>query len=155
MGKAEPAELVRLLRQQVLRIRTGILLLPLGMLGHELELAARLDVEALDWRGWKLKQLDPHDRYLGLSYDRVVRDLRQIVEDISIPGTPLWIYNTDLFLSALRYSERQRFWTFLYSTFKQRRGLLFSLPMEATNLLPMEERRAWEREKRLAQWEGA
>lgn len=154
MSETEPANLVQLLQRPILRIRTGIVLLPLVMLGREPELAARLAIEAVDWREWKLNRLSSDSNHLGLTSETVLRDLREIVEDVNLAGNCLWIYNVDLALSALRYGERLRFWDFLYSTFKQRRGVLLSLPTRASNLLPTEERIAWERDERLARWEG-
>lgn len=155
MSRMDPAQLAQLLRQRILRVRTGIMLLPTDMLGHEPELAARLDVGAVDWREWKLDRLSPDSRYLGLSSEVVLRDLQSIVEDAELVGTCLWIYNADLLLAGLRYDERLRFWNFLYSTFKPHRGLLLSLSTEASNLLPMEDRKTWENDERLAIWEGA
>jgi hypothetical protein len=155
MSRTDPSRLARLLRQRVLRARTGIVLLPLDMLGHEPELAARLDIGTVDWREWKLNRLRSDSRYLGLSSEIVLRDLQNIVEDVDLIGNCLWIYNADLLLAALRYDERLRFWTFLHSTFKPHRGLLFSLSTQASNLLPMEERKTWEKDERLAIWEGA
>ncbi len=150
----KPADLVELLCGETLRIRTGILLLPLNLLGDEPELAARLGIEAVDWRGWKLKRLESNSRFLGLSGETVLKDLQEIVDDIDLAGNCLWIYNADLFLSALCYDERRYLWDFLFSTFKQHRGLLLSLPAQALGLLPMQKRRAWEDDNRLAKWEG-
>lgn len=155
MSETELASLVQLLQRPILRIRTGIVLLPLVMLGRERELAARLAIEAVDWRDWKLNHLSSDSNHLGLSSETVLRDMREIAEDVGIAGDCLWIYNVDLALSALRYDERLRVWDFLFSTFKQGRGLLFSLPTQASSLLPTEERIAWETDERLARWEGA
>ncbi len=155
MSKTQPVSLVRTLQQPILRIRTGIVLLPLDMIGREPELAARLAIEAVDWREWKLARLRSSSRYLGLSSETVLRDFQEIVDDVDLAGNCLWIYNADLPLSGLRHDERLRLWTFLYSNFKQRRGLLFSLPARASNLLSLEERGAWESDNRLARWEGA
>ncbi len=155
MTRVDPADLARLLEQPTLRIRTGILLVPLNALGSESELAARLGVEAVDFREWKLTRAGTNSRYLGLSAETILRDLQEVVEDVDLGGTCLWIHNMDLFLSALRYDERLRTWAALFSTFKQRRGLLFSMPAQALNLLPATERGTWERDERLATWEGA
>lgn len=155
MTEVDATELIRLLQQPILRIRTGILLVPVGVLGSEPELAARFGVEAVDWQAWKLTRVAPNSRYLGLSGETALRDLRELVEDVDLVGNCLWIYNIDLLLSALRYDERMRAWSALFSTFKQRRGLLFSLPVRAVNLLSATERRAWECDGRLARWEGA
>jgi hypothetical protein len=127
----------------------------MNLVGHEPELAARLSVGKVDWQEWKLRQLGPDSRYLGLSYEGLVRDLTQMTEDDNISGACLWVYNADLFLSALRYEERQHMWTFLHSTFRPSKGLIVSLPVDATNLLPPEERLTWARDERLAAWEGA
>ncbi len=155
MVKASPAALAGLLQRPILRLRTGILLLPSNMVGHEPELAARLGLGKVDWREWKLRQLGPDSRYLGLSHEGIVRDLGQMAEDGNISGTCLWVYNADLFVSALRYEERRYLWSFLHSTFRPPRGVMVSLPAEATNLLAPEERMAWARDERLAEWEGA
>lgn len=138
-----------------MRIRTGILLVPLSALGSERDLAARLGIQAVDFREWKLARARPHSRYLGLSGETILQDLQEIVEDVDLGGNCLWVYNMDLLLSALRYDERLRIWAALFSAFKRRRGLLFSLPAQAFNLLPATERGTWERDERLATWEGA
>ena len=155
MTKVEPADLVRLLEQPTLRIRTGVLLVPLSALGSERELAARLGIEAVDFREWKLARIRHGSRFLGLSRETILQDLRELAEDVDLGGNCLWVHNMDLLLSALRYDERVRAWATLFSTFKQRRGLLFSLPAQAFNLLPATERGAWENDERLATWEGA
>lgn len=154
MTRVDLADLVQLLRGPTLRVRTGILLVPSASLGNEPELAARVGVEAVDWRARKLTRVGSDSRYLGLSSETVMRDLQELVDDVDLGGNCLLIYDMDLILSALRYDERLRTWAALFSTFKQRRGLLFSLPARATNLLPVTERRAWEKDGRLAIWEG-
>ena len=155
MNETEPVNLVRLLQRPILRIRTGVVLLPLAMLGRERDLAAQVAIEAVDWRQWKLNHLSSDSSHLGLSTETVLRDLGRIVDDVDVAGGCLWIYNADLALSGLRYDERLRLWAFLYSTFKQGQGLLLSLPAGAFNLLPTGARIAWERDERLARWEGA
>lgn len=153
MVDAEPEELVRLLQRPVLRIRTGVVLLPLGLLGREPELAVRLGVQAVDWRDRKLKKLSPESRYLALSSEKLLEDLREVVEDASLPGRCLWVYNADLLVSALRYEERERFWSFLRLNFRQFRGLLLSLPTGAMHLFSSAERESWQQDNRLAEWE--
>lgn len=153
MSEMDPVSLVQLLQRPVLRIRTGIVLLPIAMLGHERELAARLAIEVVDWRTWKLDSLRSDSNHLGLTSETILKDMREIVEDVTFPGNCLWIFNADLALSALCYNERLRFWDFLYSTFKSHRGLLFSLPAQASNLLPTENRTIWENNERLTRWE--
>ncbi len=153
MVDTEPEELVRLLQRPVLRIRTGVVLLPAGLLGREPELATRLGLQAVDWRDRKLKKLSPESRYLALSSEKLLEDLREIVEDSSLPGSCLWVYNADLLLSALQYGERERFWSFLRLNFKQFRGLLLSLPERATHLFSSVERDSWHQDNRLAEWE--
>ena len=155
MTRVEPADLVRLLEQPILRIRTGILLVPSSALGSERDLAARLGIEAVDIREWKLARARPGSRFLGLSRETILQDLQEMVEDMDLGGNCLWVHNMDLLFSALRYGERLRAWATLFSTFKQRRGLLFSLPAQAFNLLPATERGTWEKDERLATWEGA
>jgi hypothetical protein len=99
--------------------------------------------------------MPPGGRFLGLSGETILQDLQEITEDVDLDGNCLWVHNVDLLFAALRYDERLRAWATLFSTFKQRRGLLFSLPEQAFNLLPATERKTWESDERLATWEGA
>ena len=153
MGKVSPVELVQLLRQPVLRIRTGILLVPPEFVGSEKDRAARLDMDAVDLQAWKLQHIGASSRYLGLSWESLIRDLQAILSEPHRPGHCLLVYNLDLFLSAFDYTDRLCFWDFLRTTFKRGRGLLLCLPIQALHLLPQDQRALWEDGGRLAVWE--
>jgi hypothetical protein len=156
MSRISGPQLAERLQQQVLRIPTGIVLLANDELGREEEFAARLQgVGEVDLCKWKIEQLTGDVRYLGISETSLIEDLRTIVEAGSIRGNCLWVYNVDVMISRLGSNQRLRFWEHLFSHFHQKRGLMVSLPEAATNLLPVDGRKLWSMEGRLATYEGA
>lgn len=151
MSSASAAQLAELLQKHILRIQTGIVLLGQEQLGREEELIARLrGVGGVDLWNWKVKQLAEGTRYLGLSEESIIQDLHTIAIDRSIPGNCIWVYNSDVLISRLGSEDRARLWQSLLKHFRPPRGLMVSLPKVATNLLPVDERKTWEREERLA-----
>jgi hypothetical protein len=153
MANVKLDDLVRTLQRPSLRIRTGVVLLSVGLVGKESILAARLNLEHVDWRHWKIDRLDSASRFVDLSSETLVEDLRAMVQDPSVPGPCIWVHNVDLFVSSLPYDQREQFWSFLRLEFKEFRGLLLSLPQKSTHLLPLQERRYWETGQRLAELE--
>lgn len=151
MKTSDPKDLVELLQKKMLRIRTGIWLMSISMLGKEADHAARLNIDAVDVRGLLLNSLPTDTRYLGLNPDRII----ELLHDISnqVPGSEcLLVYNLDLFLAKLPYSDVCRVWQHLYDTFPNRRhALLIPMPENATHLLPeFTSLKTWNQDKRLA-----
>jgi len=151
MGLKTPAEVVILLRSPLLRVRTGLWLMPNAYLGHEADEAARLLLEAVDLRLVWMKTLPGGTRFIGLTPERLLEVLDEILGQ---PGESdcVLVYNFDLFLAYLKQSERKTVWDGLFSALPHRtRGVLIVLPQTARDLLPAPEQLdLWEREQRLA-----
>ena len=152
MPEPTPSALVRLLIQPELRIRTGILELPLDAFGNEPDLAVQLGVGCRNLVSWKLGTLPTGRRYIGLACEQLIQDLALVLSDSGTPGYCVWISNVDLLLAGLPFRERERFWSFMFSTFRQPRGLLLSMPIRASSLLPESQRGAWAESGRLSVW---
>ncbi len=154
MSRIDVAQLAERLQKQVLRIPTGIVLIANDQLGREDEFVALLQgVGGVDLWKWKVERLTQGARYLGISEVSLMQDLHAIVGDASIHGNCLLVYNADVLISRLGASEQSQFWKSLLSHYRQKRGLMISLPQAATNLLTVDERRVWSGEGRLA-YEG-
>ncbi len=152
MSETSPQDLVALLARQELRIRTGVLELPVELLGSEDNLAVSLGVGHWDLCAWKV-DTSPVDRtHLGLSWEVIIHDLGTLVSDISVPGYCVWISGLDVLLAAIPFADRKRLWDFIRSTFRQPRGLLLSMPRNAVRLLPEDERSLWLEYGRLSTW---
>lgn len=151
MQTSDPKELIDLLQKKTLRIRTGIWLMPISMLGKESDHAARMNIDAVDVRDVLLENLPKDTRYLGLNANRVM----QLVQEISdqFPGSEcLLVYNLDLLLSKLAHTEISHVWQHLYDSFPNRRhALIVSMPENATHLLPdFVSMKSWNKDKRLS-----
>lgn len=151
MQTSDPKDLIELLQKKTLRIRTGIWLMPVSMLGKEADHAARMNIDAVDIRDPLLENLPEGTRYLGLNADRIMQLMQEISDQI--PGSEcLLIYNLDLLLAKLSYSEIIQVWQQLYDSFPNRRhALLISMPENADHLLPeFTSMRSWNKDKRLS-----
>ncbi len=151
MNTSDPRDLVELLQSNTLIHRTGIWLMPISMLGHEPDHAARLNVDAVDIRDPLLKSLPEGTRFLGLNSDRVLQLLDQICEHTKATDCIL-IYNLDLLLARLRFQDRLYVWQQLYNSFPHRKhSLIVVMPEGAEQLLPPHlELTSWNNDKRLA-----
>jgi hypothetical protein len=135
----------------VLRIRTGILLLADESVGQETAVAARLGIGAIDLASFTVSRVEDTRRFLDISRESILRDIDAIASNESQPDSCLLLYNVDLLLSAVPDGvERERFWSFLRTTLKRRRGLVFAVPERAVHLLPEETREEWAADGRLA-----
>jgi hypothetical protein len=144
-------QLISLLGHPELRIRTGVVELPLNQLGKENDLAVRFGAGYCDICAWKYSHVPPNRTHLGLSWEGMVDDLMMILADLSILGYCVWISGVDVLLARLPYTDRASFWQFIRSTFRPPRGLLLSLPAPATHLFSNEERNLWNGFGRFAQ----
>lgn len=145
-------ELVSLLSSPRLRVRTGIWLYPMEMLGQEENEAVRLGVIAKDARVPLLASLPEGSRFLGLNARRVQELLDQIVDDEK-NGSVLLVYNIDLLLSRLPLSERERVWQDVFNSLPHRsKGIILPIPERANHLLPQETvLDKWQKDGRLAE----
>jgi len=152
MNEFASKELSKLLRTKELRFRTGILLLSRAWFSRESEVSAYLEVEHVDLKKWKLNSIPLDRRYLDIRWETLVEDLSEIVNDIKIYGQCILISNVDLFVAALSFDDRLRFWDFMRRTFRRPRGLIISFPAGVPHLLQDDERHQWEISGRIASW---
>ena len=130
------SELVELLSKPTLRVRTGIWLYPMDLLGEEENEAVRLDVIARDAREPLLAAIGPKSRFLGLNRARLLQVLDEIVQN-ERDGNVIMIYNFDLLLAKLPMEEREKAWREIFYSFPHRpKGVLLIIPEQATELLP-------------------
>lgn len=114
MQTSNPKELIQLLQKKTLRIRTGIWLMPVSMLGKEADHAARMNIDAIDIREPLLESLPEDTRFLGLNVDRVLQLLQEISDQLS-GSECLLVYNVDLLLAKLAHNDRTSIWNQLYA----------------------------------------
>jgi hypothetical protein len=141
------SEVVRQIRTLSLRVRVGLWLMPLALLGHEPAEAAQLGLEAVDLRLRLLNELPEGARFTGLTWERVVELIDEIVSTSGARDAVL-VYNADLLLARLSYADRRYVWQQLATGLPHRtRGLLVVMPETADELLPLAEQLAvWQQE---------
>ena len=155
MAEVSPQSLADLLMRQELRIRTGIFELPLHALGMEGSLAVGLSVGHCDVCQWLAELTPPGTTRLGLRWEAIVKDLEQILLNLSIPGNCIWVSGIDVLIAGIPHHDRSRFWQFMRDTFRPSRGLLLSVPEGATQLLSSDERIRWCEYGRFSKWASA
>lgn len=145
-------ELVNLLRSRVLRVRTGLWLTPIHLLGQEPDEAARVMVEAVDLSNLWLSQLPSGTRFVGITPDKLIEVSDQVAQQVGTSDCAL-LYNFDLLLSKLRQNQRSQVWRALYGEMPHRtRAILIAMPAVARDLLPDKETlKLWAQEKRLVE----
>lgn len=130
------SELTELLSFPGLRIRTGLWLYPMDLLGEEENEAVRLGVIAKDARVALLASTPQSSNFLGLD----PRRLLQLLDDIIYQeqdGSVLLIYNFDLPLARLPLSQRESVWQEAFLSFPYRpKGIILPIPEQADHLLP-------------------
>lgn len=152
MHEIEPAELVALLTSQELRIRSGIIEIPLELLGKERELAVAMKVGHCEVCEWKSRTVSVNRRLLGLRWDELVNDIESIVDSTPAVGGGIWISGVDILLAYLNHESRDAFWQHIRTTFRPSAGLILSMPRDAIQLLSNVERGRWSKIDRIANW---
>ena len=152
MESTTPVELVHLLRGHILRVRTGLYLLPVPMLTRAPDEAARLGIHAVDSRDWLLKRLPEGTRFSGITVERLLELVDEICREVS-ESDCLLIYDFDLLVARLKTDERAELWRQLYSGFPHRpRALLIAMPRNAKSMLPRGDLLTlWLRDRRMAE----
>jgi hypothetical protein len=151
MEFSTPANLVLLIRGNILRIRTGLWLLPSSYIGQERNEAARMLMEAEDVREKLLKGLPSGTRFLGLSDQKLIELLDDITQQEN-KGDCVLVFNLDLLLAYLKQRERIFFWQHMFEAMPHRpRALLLTMPATAVDLLPSnDDLSQWAKDRRLA-----
>lgn len=133
-----PSSLVSTLRHPDLRVRVGLWLQPLSLLGTEADEAARLTVQPVDIRDEFLQAVPSGTRFVHLDEGQVLELLDSLSQRTHFGDCAL-IYNLDLLLAALTHDERVSIWEFLLTGLPWRKSaLLLTLPNTATRLAPSE-----------------
>jgi hypothetical protein len=110
MPEPSPQDLADLLAHNELRIRTGILELPIKLVGGEVDLAVALGVGHRDICDWLITRTPDTRLHLGLSYESIIRDLAVLLSDMSLPGYCIWVSGLDVLLAAIPFDDRKRLW---------------------------------------------
>lgn len=145
-----PRDLADFLCSGQLRVSTGIWLLPLDLLGCEIDEAHRLNLEPIDLRNRLLDSLDPEMKYTGINADRLVALIDDIASEKNDWSGAL-VYNIDLLLAGLNSADRDCVWNDLLIALPRRtRAILIAIPETAVNLLPVTAHlEVWQKEHRL------
>jgi hypothetical protein len=127
------------LRQPGARTGVGVWLMPHHYLGHEAEIAIRVDIEALDAREAYLKSLPEGARFSGLTrpngYERLTRLLHDLTRTTHQRDC-LLVHTLDLLLLGLEVNERQRFWSETLDGLPYpRTRLILAVPEKATEII--------------------
>lgn len=110
--------------------------MPLNYVGSERDIAARLEVEAVDARQPILQRLPEGTRYVRLTAGKVLEALDSIASQKGKTECAL-IYNMDLLLAGLKWEERQNVWQGVFDGLPYRvRALVIAIPVTASTLLP-------------------
>jgi hypothetical protein len=152
MSEMTPQKLVNLLATNELRIRTGILEVPVEALGSENNIAVALGVGFRDICAWKVSRTPSDREHLAITWQSIIEDLVSSVTDISLPGFCIWVSGVDVLLAAIPFEDRKQFWSFIRTTFRHSRGLILSVPRMAAHLFPEDERAQWINYCRLSVW---
>jgi hypothetical protein len=152
MTSPDPHDVIRLVRGTRLQCRTAILLLSEQYLGREDTLAARFNLDPVNYAEWRLQKVAPGQCYLGLSKELIVQDLDEICL-VKTHTDALLLFNLDIALAYLPYLDRAYVWGFLRDRFRKRRkALVITMPAQANDLLPDESSRLiWQSGGRLAE----
>ena len=152
MSDIAPQVLADALSLRLLQYRTGLLFLPLASVGDEPEIAARLGISHCDLLKKMLGSFAPDSRQLGLRREWFASQLLSIARETSLNSSCVLLSNTDIMIAAFNYEDRLRFWRHLRENFRAPCGMLVSVPIDANNLLPSDERSRWILIDRASTW---
>ena len=151
----EPAELVKILRSGELRCRTGIVLLPDSAFGYEADVAARLDVQHVDFTEHMIAQVPQGSQFVDLTLGRIFEYLDDIAESASGMNCVL-VSGFDVAVMRLTSKERAELWRRLLTDFPYRKkGLLLGVPGHLDGVRVLQEetiRKDWQDAGRIARW---
>ena len=151
-----PKQLVKTVRSQGLRSRTGVLALDTCDLGRESEIAAQLGVEYLDYRIRLLSNAPDGSQFLGISLASIVQDLDAIGNEL-FGEVCVLLAHFDVAVSYLGSDERNNLWRRLFTDFPYRtRRLVFCVPayQQASYTIPdLTVRKLWRESDRYAIWQ--
>jgi hypothetical protein len=151
----EPKALTARLRSQDLRCRTGILLIPESVLGHEAEVAVHLDVDHIDFAKCLLDAVPEGGQFVDLSLAHVLKLLTDIADNYKGRGCVL-VSNTDVAAMHMCSHDCGELWDRLMRDFPhQRVALVFTIPEHLDGIRVLQEesiRQGWERSGRMATW---
>lgn len=152
MPSTNLTDLVHYLRGPVLRVRTGLWLVPQRFIGREADKTAALGLAPVDIRQPILDGLLPNQTRLRLDPASILRALDTLVDNHLHTDCGL-LLNLDLLLASQTSTARDETWELLYSGFPHRsRALLLTMPVAANHLLPKPDKLdQWRRDGRLAE----
>ncbi len=136
MNKLE--DVVKTLRSSVLRVRTGLLLIPSNKMSLIVDEAIRIDIEHFDANEYWLEKLPKNTKFAKISSKKIIKMADDISQIQSLDQCVL-IYNFDLLISFLKYEDRKTLWAHLINNMPHRpRALLLAIPFskESKELLP-------------------
>ncbi|MEI6914102.1 MAG: hypothetical protein WCL39_03125 [Armatimonadota bacterium] len=153
MIESSVTKLVRLVRGMSLRCRTGIILLPVRYTGREREVAARIELDAVDYAEEILRGALPGTFYLDINAEADERRLDALIRDTD-GGDALLVYNFDIALARMDPQDRFYLWHSIKDRLAYgRKALLIAIPQGAIKLLPPEKDLAvWMSDSRIAHY---
>lgn len=128
-------------------------MIPSTMVGQEEDEAIRLGAEAIDIGSLWLETLPKNTRYAGITPEKILLVVDQIICHKSSIDLVM-IYNFDLLLSKLEYSDRKYVWQRIIHYMPHRsHALLFAIPQSAKDIYPAsEDLSLLNKEKRIAEY---
>jgi len=151
----EPKELILRLRSQDLRCRTGILLVPEPVLGHESEVAVRLGIDYISFAKRLLDAVPKGAQFMDMNLARVFNLLDDIADN---HRGRRCVLISDIDVAAMRLSshDRNELWDRLMRDFPYHKvALVFTIPGYLDGIRVLEEetvRQGWEESGRMATW---
>ena len=151
----DPHEMLKALRADGLRCRTGVLGLPQTAFDHEAEIAASLGVELLDYRERLLAGVPTGSRFVHVSVSGLIEDLDRLA-NASTGESCVLLAGFDVAAAKLASEERTQLWRVLFSDFPhKKRRLIFCVPNHGDGRFTFpnsESKQMWRESERYADW---
>jgi|GEM_PF-5028311 hypothetical protein len=136
-ARNEVNRLLATLRDPENRLRTGVLLVHTDQIPRLPSIAARFNLDTLDYARRVEEEMPVGSRFVTLTADTEVARLQRLGRESDFASDPVLLVNADVILAKLRADEGPHFWrAFTEHIIRPRHGLLIALPMRATALLP-------------------